>query len=326
MSLRLAFGALSPGGPRARLSVLIFHRVLPRPDPLFPGEPDAARFDWQLRLLKRWFDILPLPDAVHALREGRLPARALAITFDDGYADNCTVALPILQRHALPATFFVATAFLNGGRMWNDTVIESLRSCSLPTIDLRELGLGTFALGDTAERRAAIDGLLAAMKYLPTRERESKAESLAQLCGRALPDDLMLTSEQLMRMRSAGMTIGAHTMHHPILAQQRDADAWNEISGGKLALERILGETVTLFAYPNGKPGRDYLAAHVRMAKEVGFDAAFSTAHGTAGRGANAFEIPRFTPWDRTPLRYGLRMVQNLSRRDIASAGAERDG
>jgi peptidoglycan/xylan/chitin deacetylase (PgdA/CDA1 family) len=90
----LRFGALSPGGPRARLSVLIFHRVLPRPDPLFPGEPDAARFDWQLRLLKRWFDILPLPDAVHALREGRLPARALAITFDDGYADNCTVALP----------------------------------------------------------------------------------------------------------------------------------------------------------------------------------------------------------------------------------------
>jgi peptidoglycan/xylan/chitin deacetylase (PgdA/CDA1 family) len=199
---------------------------------------------------------------------------------------------PILQRHALPATFFVATAFLNGGRMWNDTVIESLRSCSLPTIDLRELGLGTFRLGDTAERRAAIEGLLAAMKYLPTRERDSKAESLAQLCGRALPDDLMLTSEQLMRMRSAGMTIGAHTMQHPILAQLRDADAWDEISGGKLALERILGETVRLFAYPQRQARAGLPRCPCPHGEGIGFDAAFSTAHGTAGRGANAFENP----------------------------------
>lgn len=320
MSLRWILGALSPAGPRARLSVVIFHRVLAAVDPLFPGEPDADRFDQQLRLLKRWFDILPLPDAVTALREGRLPARALAITFDDGYADNCTVALPVLQRHALPATFFIATGFLDGGRMWNDTVIEAVRSCGLPEIDLHVLGLGVCRLGSIVERRAAIAALLAKLKYLPPREREDRVETLAQLCGNGLPSTLMLTTDQILQMRAAGMTIGAHTIHHPILARLSDADARDEIAGGKEWLERLLGERVALFAYPNGKPCRDYLSTHVRMARELGFDAAFSTAHGTASTGEDTFEIPRFTPWDRTPFRYGLRMAQNLARREVATA------
>src|SRR4030095_4281545 len=114
VSFRWLFHVMSPGGRRGRLPVMIFHRVLPQPDALFPGEPDAARFDAQLALLKRWFNILPLPDAIRGLREERLPPRPLTLTFDDGYADNCTVALPILQRHGLRAAFFIATDFLAG--------------------------------------------------------------------------------------------------------------------------------------------------------------------------------------------------------------------
>ena len=147
VSLRWLFHMLSPGGRNARLPVMIFHRVLHQPDPLFPGEPDAARFDAQLSLLGRWFNVLPLPDAIDGLREGRLPPRPLTITFDDGYADNCTVALPILQRHDLRAAFFVATDYLDGGRMWNDTVIEAVRGCSLPALDLSDLELGERPLG-----------------------------------------------------------------------------------------------------------------------------------------------------------------------------------
>lgn len=320
MSLRWILGALSPAGRRARLSVVLFHRVLPRRDALFPDEPDATWFDAQLRLLKTWFDILSLPAAVEALAAGRLPARALAITFDDGYADNFTVALPILQRHAVSATFFIASAYLDGGRMWNDTVIESLRSCSLPAVELGALGLGTHPLRTTSERRTAIERILARVKYLPPKDREAAVGAVAQLCGVALPNDLMLTSAQVRHLRDAGMTIGAHTVNHPILARLADDDARDEIARGKAALERILGEPVRLFAYPNGKPRHDYLASHVRMAREAGFDAAFSTANGAARIGDSVFEIPRFTPWDRTPLRYGLRMAQNLARRDVVTS------
>ncbi|MCU0943281.1 MAG: polysaccharide deacetylase family protein, partial [Hydrogenophaga sp.] len=119
------YGWMSPGGASARLSVLIFHRVLAQPDPLFPGVPDVRRFDEVCRWLARWFRVMPLDEAVRALKRGNLPARAAAITFDDGYADNHDQALPVLRAHGLPATFFVATGFLDGGRMWNDTLIES---------------------------------------------------------------------------------------------------------------------------------------------------------------------------------------------------------
>jgi hypothetical protein len=128
--------ALSPAGARGRLSILILHRVLPAVDPLFPDEVDAARFDRMCRWLTQWFNVLPLDEAVHRLSSGTLPARALSITFDDGYADNHEVALPILQKHRLPATFYIATGFLDGGRMWNDTVIESVRRSPLDRLPL----------------------------------------------------------------------------------------------------------------------------------------------------------------------------------------------
>ena len=125
--LRPILHLLSPAGRRARLSVLIFHRVHAQRDLLFPDEPDAARFAALLDHLKTWCNVLPLTEAVRLLRSDALPARSLCITFDDGYADNRTVALPALRAAGLTATFFVTTGYLDGGRMWNDTVIESVR-------------------------------------------------------------------------------------------------------------------------------------------------------------------------------------------------------
>ncbi|NND60389.1 MAG: polysaccharide deacetylase family protein, partial [Gammaproteobacteria bacterium] len=130
LPLRLLQGAataLSPAGPRARLLIMTFHRVLPAPDPMLRFEIDRARFGAQLDLLGQYFNILRLDEACERMRAGELPARALCLTFDDGYASNVTEALPELQSRGLPGTFFIATAFLNGGRMFNDTVIETVR-------------------------------------------------------------------------------------------------------------------------------------------------------------------------------------------------------
>ena len=213
MSLRFLFEVLAPHGSRSRLSVLIFHRVRPRIDPLFPTEPDAAAFEAQLRWVKDWFNVLPLPAAVAGLRDGTLPARPLCITFDDGYADNAAVALPILRKLGLHATFFIATGYLNGGRMWNDTIIEAVRRAAGPRLDLSRLGLGEVAIGSDEERRAAIAALLRQFKYLPRAER---AEQVAGGCGRGRsrvaerPDDERPAGARIARRRDGDRRAHRH--------------------------------------------------------------------------------------------------------------------
>ena len=96
-----------------RLPIVIFHRVHARPDPLFPDEMDAARFDRLMAWVAGSFRVRTLRESVEHQRQGRLPPRSLVITFDDGYADNAEVALPILRRHGLAADFFISTGCSN---------------------------------------------------------------------------------------------------------------------------------------------------------------------------------------------------------------------
>lgn len=309
----LLWGA-SRGGNNGRLSVFFFHRVLSKPDELFPEEPDLCRFNQMMLWIKQWFNVLPLDAAVNQLRDKTLPPRAAAITFDDGYVDNYTNALPILTQHGLCATFFIATSFLNGGRMWNDSAIESIRNTRETQLDLKHLNLGTLAIGSLDEKKMAISQLLAALKYRPLNERAILANQIAEIAGVSLPNNLMMTSAQVIEMRAAGMQIGAHTVSHPILAKTKINTARQEIADSKVLLEELLNEKIDLFAYPNGKAGVDYLPEHANLVKELGFKAAVSTEWGAANADTNLFNIPRFTPWDKSKTRFGLRLVQNLLR------------
>ncbi|PTR15137.1 MULTISPECIES: polysaccharide deacetylase family protein [unclassified Nitrosospira] len=312
MLTRSLLQLLSRGGSQGRLSILIYHRVAVQPDPLFPDECDARRFDAQLRQLATCFNVIPLSDAVRGLNRGKLPPRAACITFDDGYADNAEVALPILQRHGLSATFFVAAGFLDGGRMWNDTVIELVRRAPGESLDLSEIDLGRFEIGSIPQRREAIANLIDKLKYLPMESRQVKVDEMCALIPAVPPDNLMMTSNQLRALHASGMEIGGHTVNHPILARTEDSVASAEIANGKEMLEGIIRSPVRIFAYPNGKPERDYMRQHPEMVKHLGFDAAVSTAHGTATPGSDVYQLPRFTPWDRSELRFTLRMAQNM--------------
>jgi peptidoglycan/xylan/chitin deacetylase (PgdA/CDA1 family) len=292
---RSALSLLSGGGGCAP-AILIYHRVLPQQDKLFPGEVHRAQFDSQLAWLKSRFHVLPLLEAVKLAAEGRLPARSACITFDDGYADNAEVALPLLQKHGLHATFFIATGFLDGGRMWNDTVIEAVRRASQLPIACR----------------SAVSALIGQLKYLPMAQRLQQVGMLATLSAAELPRDLMMSSAQLRTLHAAGMGIGGHTVNHPILARLPAAEARQEIAQGRAALEAALDAPVRVFAYPNGKPGQDYLPEHVDMVRELGFEAAVSTAWGVSRGAADWYQLPRFTPWDQGIGKFGLRLARNM--------------
>ena len=311
---RFVGNLLSPAGNRGRLSILIYHRARATPDPIFSDEIDAATFERHLELLAAEFNVLPLGEACARLAHGGLPARSVCITFDDGYADNENTALPILKRFGLRATFFVATGFIDGGIMFNDAVIESVRTAPAGMHDLSRFGLGGYSLDGSASRRAAIDALLTQIKYRPVGERGALIEQLAAAMRATLPTNLMMRSAQVKRLHDEGMEIGGHTVNHPILAVLDEQQARAEIIGGKRRLEEITGAPVTLFAYPNGKPGRDYGPRDVGFVKEAGFTAAVSTLSGTASRSSNIFQLPRFSPWDKSPRRLGLRLLANCVR------------
>jgi peptidoglycan/xylan/chitin deacetylase (PgdA/CDA1 family) len=273
-----------------------------------------------MRWVKANFNVLPLGEAVRALREDRLPGRALSITFDDGYADNYELALPVLRRLGLPASFFVATGFLDGGCMFNDVVIEAVRRAGGADLGLGDLGLGRHPLGSDEQRARAIDRILACLKYFEPERRRRVALEIAQRAGSAVPTALMMTSEQVRALHAAGMEIGAHTVTHPILAEIPLGHARHEMDASRARLERITGAPVRLFAYPNGSPRRDYFAEHAALARQLGFDAAVSTAWGAAGPGDDLYQIPRFTPWDRADWRFGLRLAHNTMRSGYACA------
>lgn len=315
LALRSAAGWLSPAGPRARLSILIYHRVRPEWDELDPESPSATEFELQIRALQTHFNVLPLSEAVRRLGSGTLPARAACVTFDDGYADNAEVALPILRRLGVPATFFIATGYLNGGRMFNDTVIGAIRRIASPTLALDDPRIGTLDLSSVVAKRAAIKRILGVWRYLCPTERLARADALGARAKLPSESTLMLRDEQVRELHLAGMEIGAHTATHPMLSAIPITEARAEIASGRRYLESLLQEPVRLFAYPNGRPHLDYGEEHVGLLRDMGFDAAVSTAAGVATSSTDPFQLPRSTPWDRDPFRFSTRLVINLRRR-----------
>jgi peptidoglycan/xylan/chitin deacetylase (PgdA/CDA1 family) len=317
--LRGAGSFVAAGGPHASLLVLIYHRVLATPDPLLPTEPSAAEFAAQMDLVKSLCHVLPLGEAIERLLSGTLPPRALCVTFDDGYANNRSVAAPILAQRRLPATVFVATGFIGRGRMWNDTVIESVRRAGAE-LDLARLGLGCYRLSDDVSKRRAIDEILGALRYKEFETRRAAVATIAECVGHALPNDLMMTEQHIKELPSFGIEVGAHTIEHPILAQIDGERAWQEVAGSKAVLEEITGRQVSMFAYPNGRPRRDYDRSHVEMVRKAGFEAAVSTAWGAAGPRADRHQIPRSRPWEKSPLRFAARLLATYRQQQVATA------
>lgn len=294
------------------LTIFAYHRVLPEPDLLRPGEVVAEAFEKQIHFLFRNFSVLPLREAASRLKQGNLPARACCITFDDGYADNLTVALPILEKYQLPATVFVATGYLDGQRMFNDAVIDIVAASPQAWLDLEELDLGRHRLESIDNRQAAITAILKRFRYRSPETREADLARMLDIaaCG-SLPEGTMLNRTQVKELAERGVEIGGHTVTHPILVAVSDERAQAEIVAGKQELEAITNKPVKVFAYPNGKPHSDYAARHVAMARSAGFELAVTTTNGVATPTTDIYQLPRFMPWGASMTKLAARMAYN---------------
>lgn len=218
----------------------------------------AEAFDAQIEFLKSRCDIISPNDLGEILGQGRKRGRYVLLSFDDGYLDNFEVAFPILKSHQVPATFFVSTGFLDSGRLpWWDEIAwmvrTSTRSCVQADPWLREP-----VVLDNPDRERAVRTLLKAYKIMPAESNEDYLEALASATGTGRyassfqPGSIAMTWDMVREMRDAGMTIGGHTIHHPILARMPREAQWQEIWGCGQRLQTELGEPMLFFSYPVG--------------------------------------------------------------------------
>lgn len=309
--LKTATSLAMPGGHRARLTVLLYHNVPLEQNRLRGPQTLAPQFEQELRVLKRWFNVLPLSEAVERLYADDLPERAVCLTFDDGYHDAIVNTVPILKRFGFSATYFIVANSLDGQAMWNDRVVAGLQAHSSGELDLREFGLGMVktatedARGELAER---------IFRQFGSSEQPTQLALADAICAQAQGEIQLqptATEADLRQLVADGMGVGCHTLSHKVLSRVDVDTARHEMLAGRQRIEQAIDQPVELLAYPVGSPGIDIGAREAALARALGFKAAFTTGWGAATPKTDAFFMPRFIPWQGSDFRHLLRYVWN---------------
>ncbi|HET9468065.1 MAG TPA: polysaccharide deacetylase family protein [Vicinamibacterales bacterium] len=300
-SLLLGSGSYSlfrRAAPSRRVAILRYHAIC-GPEGYAYAEPaicvSRSAFEAHVAYLTSNYRVLPLPEAVRFIRQGRsLPANAVVLTFDDGYADNLWAAR-LLERYGATATFYVTAGCLAGeAPFWPAEIRELVARIGDPEIRLRigdaEVVI-TLATDDDRQRATRTLAALIKAHTIPARER-LREQLRAAAHGDAVGSP-MLTWDEVREMHGRGMTIGAHTVTHPNLPNAGPADAWREVAGSKQRVDRELGAPVTMFSYPNGGAERYMTDEIARMVAEAGFEAATTSRNGFASRGSSLFALER---------------------------------
>jgi peptidoglycan/xylan/chitin deacetylase (PgdA/CDA1 family)/SAM-dependent methyltransferase len=256
-----------PVRARARGVVLLYHRIDEINDVHELAIP-AAVFDAQLQWLRDECHIMPLDELLSTPNE-RLPERAVALTFDDGYEDNLRVAAPLLQRYQIAAAFFLTSRWLEDrGEYWWDTLERVLLvSSSTPAaLDISIAGIRLRAAATSAaERLAAHWRLHDALVHASLEERARAVDLLGSWAGGGAPRVRPMSADEVRQLaRLPGVTIGAHTVNHLALPDQSSGQLF-ELTECQADLRRVTGQPIDLFAYPYGAVDRGCAAAVRRL-------------------------------------------------------------
>jgi peptidoglycan/xylan/chitin deacetylase (PgdA/CDA1 family) len=303
---------LGYGSDGQKFLVLAYHRVDDSVSEAGTSARASGAFAAQIDYLGRHFNVLPLGEIVAAVESRRsLPRRTVAVTFDDGYADNYLSAFPILQRYGLPATIFLTVESVESGDwMWFDRVMYAVRHTQHGTLSV---GDGPeVALRNGKERHDAAVMLIEALKRVPRFAREQGVDEICAALDvgvKSGPRYQPLTWDQVGEMQANGITFGSHSMTHQVLAVEGREDALYEIARSKRLLEERLGTPVELFAYPNGKDG-DYNAETVALLRRSGYRAAVTTNWGVNTGSGHLFELRRINPSSRTLDQFALDLAR----------------
>lgn len=257
--------------------ILTYHSVIDHPT-VFDlwTHISLHRFEEHMQFLKQSARVISLTEMADAIQRQCLPTHAVAITFDDGFANNYTRAFPVLRRLGLPATIFLSTGFIGGRKLfWPERLAYQLMLTDKDSISV----LGeTLWLRNKQDRRHACTVMRENLKKLhPDRLDETLADIESMLNVPLNPEEALLREwlplnwEQVREMADSGLIdFGGHTHSHGILAKMDDFDAQRQITDCRTALRDNLDRPVTLWAYPNGTMA-DFNPVHRSMLETHGF-------------------------------------------------------
>jgi peptidoglycan/xylan/chitin deacetylase (PgdA/CDA1 family) len=301
---------------RHHAQVLTYHSVLPVDPPVRMSQHmSAATFAWQMAELAANFRCVSLSTLIAELRNGEIAPYTVSVTFDDGYANNLSVALPVLAKHRIPATVFLTAGYVGQDwLLWPERlgiILAATRATTL-TFDTERLDLGT-----AQARAASYVALTRAFKGRTAEEIEAAMGAIAKLAdvpeeavrGARLYGDMRFMTWGEMRelVRSDLIEIGSHTLTHRRLTTLAPEEARKEIQESKRRIERELGTNVRWFAYPFGGRGGDFNDMHRQYAVAAGYDAVFAASGGALTAGADRHELPRVyigSDMDQAAFRY----------------------
>lgn len=275
------------------ITTLTYHRVA-RPDDaamLDDGVVDVApaQLDRQLAFLTQWFSPIGIGDLCAFVRGSRrLPPNPLLVTFDDGYRDNHDVALPILAKHGVRATFFVATDYVDRRRMyWWDRVSLVIKRSPRERLELSYPFEEELSIAGPQGRRQAIRRALRIVKDVPGLDLERFIEELERAAAvslsyaeeRTIVDLTVMTWNHVLALRAAGMDVQSHTHTHRVLQTLPRTEIDRELRVSRQILEEVLGEPVRAISYPVGRS-----LAHapdvLQAVRDAGYELGFSNGTG----------------------------------------------
>lgn len=259
---------------------------------------EEGEFDRQVRWLRQQFAVVTVDEAVAALAAGQDSRRLACITFDDGYANNLTIGLPILEQYRTPATIYLATAYVGSGSvLWTVRLRSMIDAHPEAIASLRLDGIGSFRIPSSSRERNALGlqlkGRLARLS--PSRREEVLDELEAQVGGVTLSHEAFGFADHNAIRRAAAsglLSFGAHTVNHEILSRCARERVFPEVTDSVAAVRELGVPLSSTFAYPNGERG-DFDEAAWEAVRQAGCLGALTTVPGFNRIGADLGALHR---------------------------------
>lgn len=311
---------------RSQALILMYHRVTNLSNDPYLLAVTPEHFAEHMEVVRKFYFPIGLEQLAQAVRDGKIPKRAVVVTFDDGYADNLYNAKPILERYEIPATVFVTTGHIgNQSEFWWDELDRLLLQpgtlpvlCELPlngrTLPWQLDEAAVYTTSDYERHR----GWHIEREDDPTLRHRVHRSIYELLHDAAEPNQQQLLDElrawagadsagrdthrtlshaELIELASGGLIeIGAHTISHPLLSNLSPSEQCKEIRDSKGFLEQMLGRPIVSFAYPHGS----YTRQTIDSVREAGFSTACSSDTDVIRRDSDTLRLPRVSMrnWD----------------------------